>query len=314
MDTSYGPIAVYGATGYTGRLVLAELALRRVDLVLVGRNAERLREVGVPGTETRVAALDDPAALVAAFAGCAVVVSCVAPFVSYGEPVVRAAIAAGCQYLDISGEVRHVERVFATFAVDAERAGVTVVPMVNDGGCLADLVTDLAARGLEPVDTIRLSHRLTGTGGLSRGSARTALLNLDQLRTAAALPEVATVHRHVPARRIEGPIEPDLLARLTPEVLRQVASQPTDGPREQERQQARFTLTADVLAADGRRARGVVAGVDTYGTTAVTVAEATRRLAADATKPGVLAPAQAFDAEQFLCALRPYGVTWRVER
>lgn len=37
-------IAVYGASGFTGRLVVAELARRDVETVLVGRDTERLRE------------------------------------------------------------------------------------------------------------------------------------------------------------------------------------------------------------------------------------------------------------------------------
>jgi short subunit dehydrogenase-like uncharacterized protein len=39
-----GPIAVYGATGYTGRLVAAELRRRDADLVLAGAAALVLRD------------------------------------------------------------------------------------------------------------------------------------------------------------------------------------------------------------------------------------------------------------------------------
>ena len=47
-----GPIAVYGATGYTGKLVAAELAAAKADLVISGRNPEKL--------EALAAELDDP--------------------------------------------------------------------------------------------------------------------------------------------------------------------------------------------------------------------------------------------------------------
>jgi putative NADH-flavin reductase len=63
-------IAVYGASGYLGKLVLAELAHRNIDMLLVGGNAMRLREaartVGVVNAEQRVADTDDHDALVAA--------------------------------------------------------------------------------------------------------------------------------------------------------------------------------------------------------------------------------------------------------
>ena len=59
-------IAVYGATGHTGRLVAAELAARDNDIVLAGRDAGALHaladELGT-SARVRVAALDDPAAL-----------------------------------------------------------------------------------------------------------------------------------------------------------------------------------------------------------------------------------------------------------
>jgi short subunit dehydrogenase-like uncharacterized protein len=37
-----GPIAVYGATGYTGRLVVSELAEAGADFVISGRDPEKL--------------------------------------------------------------------------------------------------------------------------------------------------------------------------------------------------------------------------------------------------------------------------------
>lgn len=318
MNSTQQRIAVYGASGCTGKLVVAELARREIDPRLVGRDAERLKQAaeraGSPAAETRVAGLDDPAALASAFDDCAVVVNCVAPFTSYGEPVVRAAIAAGCHYVDISGERRYIAGVFENFADAAEQAGVAVVPMVNDGGFLADLVTSLAALGLEPVDTIRLSHRFTGSVGFSRGSARTALANPEQFQSDAAFPEIATIPRHVRTSRVVGGLDPDQVTGLTPDILRQIEKLPAEGPDDQARKGVRFTLVADVLSGDARRTRGVVEGSDTYGTTAIVAVEAARRLANGAAKPGALAPAEAFDPAEFLDGLQPYGVSWRVEK
>ena len=68
-----GPIAVYGATGYTGRLVTAELAGAGADLVIAGRNRRKLDTLAA---ETRgevavkEAALEDPSALRALLADC----------------------------------------------------------------------------------------------------------------------------------------------------------------------------------------------------------------------------------------------------
>jgi short subunit dehydrogenase-like uncharacterized protein len=341
-------IAVYGATGYTGKLVAAELRRRDIDMVLVGRDAERLRqaraEIGSPSSAVRTADLDDPDGLAATFRGCPVVINCVAPFTLWGEPVVRAAIAAGSHYVDISGEQRYLKRIFDTFADQAEQAGVTVVPMVNDGGFLADLLAGLTAARVRKAEDVVVAHRSVGSPGLSRGSGRSALANSEifangglsyedgEWRTGIpakctsvtfpgspgpspvtkfAMPEVVTIPRHVDARHVEGVTDAELAARFTAITPELVESLP-EGPAGDQRRTGRFILVADVTGEAGH-ARGIIEGSDTYGTTAVIVVEAARRLAVDGAKPGVLAPAQAFDATAFLDSLAPHGVRWSVE-
>ncbi|WP_300678419.1 SDR family oxidoreductase [Nocardioides sp.] len=65
-------IAVTGATGHLGRLVIDALLARGVaasDLVAVGRSEERLAALAPLGVQTRVADYTDVAALTTAFAG-----------------------------------------------------------------------------------------------------------------------------------------------------------------------------------------------------------------------------------------------------
>lgn len=64
----------------------------------------------------------------------------------------------------------------------------------------------------------------------------------------------------------------------------------------------------EAVARAGGRARGVVSGADTYGSTAVMAVESARLLAERGAKPGVLAPAEAFDPASFLDFLSGYGV------
>ena len=89
-----GPIAVYGASGYTGRLISAELGRMGADFVLAGRDLAKLERVAadVGGPPVRAAALDDPAALADLLAPCASVIAAAGPFSLHGEPVVRAAV------------------------------------------------------------------------------------------------------------------------------------------------------------------------------------------------------------------------------
>src|SRR2546423_13985988 len=101
-----GRIVVFGATGYTGRLVAESLGEWGVRPVLAGRSADRLvalaGELG-GGLDTAVADVSDPASVRALVQSGDVLVSTVGPFVKWGEPAVRAAISAGAQYLDSTG-------------------------------------------------------------------------------------------------------------------------------------------------------------------------------------------------------------------
>src|ERR1700689_2904290 len=105
---------IYGAYGYTGRLVAA-LATERGELpVIAGRAERRLRELGERfELEHRTATLADPAALRAALNGFDVVAHCAGPFSSTSEPMVDACLATGTHYLDITGEIDVLEAVLA---------------------------------------------------------------------------------------------------------------------------------------------------------------------------------------------------------
>src|SRR5215216_7706124 len=90
-----GPIAVYGATGFTGRLVAAELRRRGAELVLGGRNRPKLEILAEDlggDAGVRQASLNDPAALRDLLEPCAAVIACAGPFRLHGAPVLAAAV------------------------------------------------------------------------------------------------------------------------------------------------------------------------------------------------------------------------------
>lgn len=171
-------IAVYGAGGYTGRLAVAELARRAIDVRLVGRGRERLLAAaeagGVAEPEIVVAGIDDPVALTVALRDCDAVINCAGPFAELGVPVVEAAIAAGTHYVDTTGEQSFVKHVFETYPDPAARAGVTIVPGVAVDGLPTDLLANVVAGQVGPVETMTVVHGLHGYR-LTRGSLRSAL-------------------------------------------------------------------------------------------------------------------------------------------
>jgi len=116
-------IAVYGAYGHTGRFVLDELRRRGFLPIACGRDATRLQELAAAtGIETRVAAVDDAAALDAAFAGVAAVVHCAGPFLDTAAPVLDAALRARIHYLDVAAKQRAVADTLAAMPTRAPQA------------------------------------------------------------------------------------------------------------------------------------------------------------------------------------------------
>jgi saccharopine dehydrogenase (NAD+, L-lysine-forming) len=186
-----GGWAVYGATGYTGRLV-AELAVARGQRpVLVGRRPGPLAELaGRLGLDHRVAALDDPSALDAVLGDVAAVAHCAGPFSATAAPMVAACLRTGTHYLDITGEVAVFEAMWERH--DAARAaGVALVPGAGFDVVPSDtLAATVARRVTQPV---RVALAITMAGGVSAGTARTAVEALGE-------PALARVHgRLVPA-------------------------------------------------------------------------------------------------------------------
>jgi short subunit dehydrogenase-like uncharacterized protein len=172
-----GPIAVYGATGYTGRLVTAELAGAGADLVISGRNRQKLDALAAETdgeVAVKQATLGDPASLSALLADCAVVVDCAGPFVRYGEPVLAAAVETGTHYLDTTGEQPYMKLAFERYGPAAAEAGVAVIPAMGFDYVPGDMIASLTAMGMDDVDELSLSycwHRFTP----SQGTARTTL-------------------------------------------------------------------------------------------------------------------------------------------
>ncbi|MGH2952007.1 MAG: saccharopine dehydrogenase family protein, partial [Solirubrobacterales bacterium] len=170
-----GPIAVYGATGYTGRLVAAELSRRGADFVLAGRNAAKLEMVAedIGGAPTRAASLDEPAELRDLLADCAAVIACAGPFRLHGEPVVRAAVETATHYLDTTGEQSFIADVFEHHGPGAERAGAALVPAMGFDYVPGDMLAALTAAGMGPLDEVVLAYAVRL--GVSRGTALSAV-------------------------------------------------------------------------------------------------------------------------------------------
>jgi short subunit dehydrogenase-like uncharacterized protein len=164
---------IYGANGYTGRLV-AELAVQREQRpVLAGRDERALAELADRlGLAHRAFPLTDPSRLKDALSGVDAVAHCAGPFSATSTAMVDACLATGVHYLDITGEIDVLEAVLARDG-DARDAGVALLPGSGFDVVPTDCLAAMVVEKLPEASALDIAFR--AGGGLSPGTARTAV-------------------------------------------------------------------------------------------------------------------------------------------
>lgn len=130
-------IVIYGATGFTGRLV-AEYMFRQYGVdgeiywAMAGRSHDKLEavrtELGIPDTlPLLLADANDPQSLQAMVQRGKVVLSTVGPYLNYGSEVVAACAAAGTDYVDLCGEPAWMHQMIEQHAATARESGARIV-------------------------------------------------------------------------------------------------------------------------------------------------------------------------------------------
>jgi short subunit dehydrogenase-like uncharacterized protein len=167
---------IYGATGYTGRLLAGRARARGLAPLLAGRDEARLRRLATSlGFEYRATRLDDPAALARLLQGSSLVLNAAGPFVATAGPLAAACLATRTHYLDVTGE----PAVFAALArrdEEASRRGVMLLPGAGFVVTATDCLAAHVARRLPGAVSLRLAISRPAFAG--RGTLRTALRGL----------------------------------------------------------------------------------------------------------------------------------------
>ena len=135
-------LVVFGATGFTGRLVSEYIARsgEPVTWAIAGRNRAKLEALGF-GVPIIVADALDPAAMAAVAARTKVVCTTAGPFAKYGDALVAACAAAGTHYCDLTGEVQWMRRMIDAHHATATRTGARIVHTCGFDSIPSDLGT-----------------------------------------------------------------------------------------------------------------------------------------------------------------------------
>lgn len=191
-------LIVYGATGFTGRLVAEYLCQRygpggahaadKVKWAMAGRSAAKLAQVRddirAPGDLPLLTAdANDPTALLALVRQAKAVITTVGPYQLYGEALLQACVDSGTDYLDLCGEPAWMAQMIARHETAAQKSGARIL-----FSCGFDSVPfDMGVRFLQdaalqrfkaPLQKVR-GHVVRMKGGFSGGTAASLVATLE---------------------------------------------------------------------------------------------------------------------------------------
>jgi short subunit dehydrogenase-like uncharacterized protein len=132
-------IVVFGAGGYTGRLICHELKNQKIDFLMAGRDEKALLELGLSSKVARVD-LRNRVSLDRLMAEAHIVINAIGPFNLYGYPVIHSAARQGKRYVDISGEQYFVKYAFERIDRIALENKALIVNSCSFESWLADLM------------------------------------------------------------------------------------------------------------------------------------------------------------------------------
>jgi short subunit dehydrogenase-like uncharacterized protein len=170
-----GGLLLYGAGGYTGRLIAEALRREGVGVVLAGRRPETVDPVAKSfGGESLCFPLTDPDLVARMLEPFDALLLAAGPFSATSAVALEACLRAKTAYIDITGEIEVFEACFAR-ARDAEKAGIPVLPGAGFDVVPSDCLAASLAAALPGATHLELAFRGFKT---SAGTMKTMIENI----------------------------------------------------------------------------------------------------------------------------------------
>ncbi|AYJ48375.1 DUF5938 domain-containing protein [Rhodococcus sp. P1Y] len=153
-------VVVYGASGYTGRLICEYLREYNIPFLAAGRDHDRVKSIvdAVPGIDTVeydiVEVEHTKEALVDAFRGAEVVLNTVGPFSRWGHAVVEACLEIGAHYTDTNGEQDWMIDVEKRYGADFAAQKLVLTPGLAQMYSIGEIAANICLEtpGLDTLD------------------------------------------------------------------------------------------------------------------------------------------------------------------
>jgi short subunit dehydrogenase-like uncharacterized protein len=169
-------VLLFGATGYTGKLTARALSDRGVSFVVAGRDRARLEGIlndsGASGMSVAPADADALQDVIEDMGGFKVLLTCVGPFHRLGHAAAEAAVRAGINYVDSTGEQFFIGDLIDDYDARAREKGIAMAPAMAFDEVPADVAATLATEDMESPELV-LTYALPSQGSV--GTAKSAL-------------------------------------------------------------------------------------------------------------------------------------------
>lgn len=168
-----GRVLLYGATGFSGRLLTQCLQEQGLDVVLAGRHHGRLAEMaGRLKLDFRVFSLEDRSQMEASLDTIQVVLHAAGPFQHTALPMMTACIRTGTHYLDLAGEWPVFQQAMDQGGLAASK-GVMLMPGIGFSIVASDCLLAMALARFP--ETVALRLALSAPDLMSRGTFRSMM-------------------------------------------------------------------------------------------------------------------------------------------
>lgn len=164
-------LMIYGANGYTGRLVVEEAINKGLTPILAGRSKSIITLAEEKGLETKIFELTSIDTIVDAISNIDVLANCAGPFSQTAEPMMQACLQTQTHYIDITGEISIYELGFSKDKV-ARDAGIVICPGVGFDVIPTDCLASYLKERMPDATHLSLGFAMKGSKA-SKGTAKT---------------------------------------------------------------------------------------------------------------------------------------------
>jgi short subunit dehydrogenase-like uncharacterized protein len=329
-------ILIYGANGYTGKLIAQQFIKAGLTPILAGRSHKVLEIAQKLGLNSRVFSLAQPNEIINQLADIQVLINLAGPFAKTNLPLAQACIASQTHYLDIAGEVPEFEGLFQ-LNESAQQAGAMLMPGAGFGVVPTDAVAWYLKQQMP--DAQQLSLAFATEGGVSQGTLRTVLKDLPKTGVKVqnttfipAKPAEKALAFKVANQNLLGVTNPWRADLFTAQLSTQIPNIETysafpaplrfmmrnglwfkwflesnflaklinllpEGPSEKELQKGKTYVFGRVQNLQNQSIKAILLGPEAYLFTALTAVEITRQILAGHFKAGFQTPSQVYGTE-----------------